>query len=40
MIGKTPSWCVVFFHPSTVFIKGGFRHDGKGEVNKKKLITD
>ena len=40
MIGKTPPWCVVFFHHSTVFIKGGFRHDGEGEVNKKKLITD
>ena len=39
MIGKTPSWCVVFFHPPTVFIKGGFRHDGEG-VNKMKLITD
>ena len=34
MIGKPPSWCIVFFHPSTVFIKGDFRHDGEGEVNK------
>ena len=40
MIGETPSWIEVLFHPSTVFIKGDFRHDGEVEVNKKKMITE
>ena len=37
--GKPPSEFEVLLHPSTVFIKGDFRHDVEGEVNKKKLIT-